>query len=78
MDPKRSAFACFKARMLCKDEFGWKREKSVRFIRTGITTLRLKSRSKNLLAKTDRSTCRIRLCSWTSPEIGSVPGSIKA
>ena len=78
MDPKRSEFAYFKASMLYSEEFGWKREQSVRFIRTGMTTFKLNSRSKNLLEKTDLSTCRVKLCSWTSPETGSIVGSIKA
>ena len=54
--------ACFRVKILSNEEWAWKREHKVRFIRIGITSLRLKSRSKNLFVKTDLRTCKTKLC----------------
>ena len=57
--------------LLCSDDYEWNLGQSVRFIRTGMTVFKLKSKSKNLFANIDLSTWRMRLCIATSPEMGT-------
>ena len=66
---KRSAFISLRLKIDFREDWAWNLAHKVKFMRTGMTVLRLKSRSKNLFLKIDLRTYKMRLCIATSPDI---------